>query len=413
MIIIGWMGLMLGVVGFLLLQNHPLSFSGINSTALAQQCLGQREQVLDWLYQFAAPNEGGEKTEKASHKKLQDARKKGQVPKSGDVNSFATLLGAFGLLLFLGPKLLSESQSKMKYYLSNSYQNELVTQHQVLFSDGVSFFLTFMICLFIPIMVIGVAANIAQTGFLFTLEPLKPQLSKLNPISGFKEMFSRKRWFDLLKNILKLLFVTVVTIQYVSKQQALLLSFPYLSLTESLQTFGQIIQGLMQQIVITVGVIATLDFGFQKFDFGKEMRMSKQEVKEEYKQMEGDPTIKGQRRQKQRDLLNGNLTKSVPEATVVVTNPTHFAVALKWEMDGGELPKVVAKGMDLRAQTIKELAKEHDVPMIENRPLARSLYKLVDIDQEIPPELFQAVSQVIAIVIQIQEKKKKKQKYRY
>lgn len=409
MFIIYLMGLMLGVIGFLLLQNQPYAFSSVNP--LDFDTKESIEKVFDWIYQFAASNDSGEKTEKASHKKLQDARKKGQVPKSGDVNNFATLLGAFGLLLFLGPNLLQQGKDRMMYYLSNSYQHELATQHQALFSDGISFFLSIFICFLVPMMVVGVIANIAQTGFILTMEPLKPQLSKLNPINGFKEMFSRKRWFELFKNILKLTVVSVVALQFIGDQQHALMNFSYLTLNQSLASFGTIVQGLMQQIVITVGVIAAVDFGFQRFDFAKDMRMTKQEVKEEYKQMEGDPQIKGQRRQKQRDLLSGNLTATVPEATVVVTNPTHFAVALKWEMDGGELPKVVAKGMDLRAQTIKEIAKEHDVPMIENRPLARSLYKLVDIDKEIPPELFEAVSQVIAIVIRIQEKKKKKYRY--
>lgn len=411
MLIICWMGLLIGVMGVLLLQNPPLSFSTTHVPKLAPFEKEQFQDILDRIYQFAASNEGGEKTEKASHKKLQDARKKGQVPKSGDVNSFATLLGAFVLFLFLGPKLLEKGQAQMIYYLSNSYQSELATQPEFLFLDGVSFFLTFILYLFIPMLVIGVGANVAQTGFLFTMESLKPQFSKLNPVSGFKEMFSRKRWFELLKNSLKLLFVTVLAVQFISKQQGLLMNMSYFSLKQSLATFGTIVQGLMQQMILAVGVIAAIDFGFQKFDFAKEMRMTKQEVKEEYKQMEGDPNIKGQRRQKQRDLLSGNLAKAVPEATVVVTNPTHFAVALKWEREGRELPKVVAKGMDLRAQTIKELAKEHDVPMIENRPLARSLYKLVEVDQEIPPELFQAVSQVIAIVIRMQERKKKKYRY--
>lgn len=404
-------GLLIGCLGVWLMKQPPFQFQWNGANDFVFPLTSAQTSWRDGLFQFAAGNDSGEKTEKASHKKIQDARKKGQVPKSGDINNFATLLGAFGLLLFLGPKFLQEGRLKMSYYLSHSYERELVAQYQTLFLEGVSFFLIYVVGLFLPLMLVGVVANIAQTGFLFTLEPLKPQFSKLNPVSGFKEMFSRKRWFELAKNILKLTVVSAVTLLFLKKQQALLLEFSYLNLMEGLTAFGQITKGLIQQIVVTVGVIAAVDYGFQRFDFSKDMKMTKQEVKEEFKQMEGDPNIKGQRRQKQRELLNGNLTQTVPEATVIVTNPTHFAVALKWEMDSGQLPKVVAKGMDLRAQTIKELAKEHDVPMIENRPLARSLYKLVEVDQDIPPELFEAVSQVIAIVIRMQEKKRKKYRY--
>lgn len=409
MMIMLWIGLVIGV-GCLLLMNETLGLEGAWHHPFEREGSWKKTggEVLKGLYCFAAQSEGGEKTEKASHKKLQDARKKGQVPKSGDVNNFVTLLGAFGLLLFFGSRLIDLGKDKMTYYLANSYQYELLNQPKTLFLDAAMFFLNFVLFLFVPLMILGVSANLAQTGFLFTMEPLKPQFSKLNPISGFKEMFSRKRWFELLKNVLKLTLVTLVSLQFMSKQQGALLNLPYMGFLDVLGRLGTIVQGLMQQILLTIGMIAAADFGFQRFDFSKDMRMTKQEVKDEYKQMEGDPQMKGQRRQRQRDLLAGNLTKAVPEATVIVTNPTHFAVALKWEMDGRELPKVVAKGLDLRAQKIKELAKEHEVPMIENRPLARSLYKLVEVDDVIPPELFEAVSQVLAIVIRMQEKKKRK-----
>jgi len=254
-------------------------------------------------------------------------------------------------------------------------------------------------------MLIGVIGNLMQTGFLTTGDSLKPKFSKLNPINGFKEMFSRKRMLASFKNILLLVIAAFISYMFISNRQQELLSLPYMLYTESLVVLGRTVSNFVIQILLLVVVVATIDYGIQRFEFMKSMKMSKQEVKEEYKQMEGDPFIKGKRRQKQREMSMSRTMAAVGEATVIVTNPTHFAVAIKYVHEEDLIPKVVAKGLDFKAQKIKEVAKEQGVPIIENKPLARTLYQTVEVDQAIPLELYQAVAEILAIVYKLEKNK--------
>lgn len=362
------------------------------------------ETLQSGLMLFASGGE--EKTEKASPKKLKDARKKGQVVKSSDVNNFMMMIASFLVISVFGVYLVNDIQEIMKYFLFNSYDTSLINStSNSLYLLILSFCLKLAIFIFVPLVLMGVVANLMQTGFLFTQETLKFQFNKLNPIKGFQNMFSRQRVLSSLKNIILLIVLGAISYSFILDQQSDLMKLPYMPYSDILATLGQIISQLVTRILTVVAFIAAMDYGIQYVEFMRNLKMTKQEIKEEYKQMEGDPFVKGQRRQKQREMAMSRMAAAVAESTVVVTNPTHFAVALKYVHESDLIPKVMAKGVDFKAQKIKELAKENDVPIIENRPLARALYRDVEINQEIPFELYKAVAEVLAIVYNLEKKK--------
>lgn len=360
------------------------------------------DEGFEGLLFFASGGE--EKTEKASPKKLQDARKKGQVAKSPDVTNFIMIATSFTLMMVFGSLLIEDIKNLMMYFLLNSYEISLVNSKSIA-PIILSFCGKLIIFMFVPMVLAAIVANIAQTGFLLTQEPLKPTFNKLNPINGFKDMFSRKRLLSSLKNIILLLIVSFMSYNFMIEQRYQLMALPYMLYQDSLATLGRIVSGLMIQILGLVAVVAAADYGIQRFEFMRSLKMTKQEIKEEYKQMEGDPFVKGKRRQKQREMAMNRMMAAVPEATVIVTNPTHFAVAIKYEHDVDLIPRVIAKGVDFKAQKIKELAREHEVPIIENKPLARTLYATVEIDHEIPFDLYKAVAEILAIVYRLEKKK--------
>ncbi len=362
------------------------------------------EVLQSGLMLFASGGE--EKTEKASPKKLKDARKKGQVIKSSDVNNFLMMVASFLVMSVFGIYLVNDIQDIMKYFISNSYNTSLINStSNSLYVLILSFCLKLAIFIFVPLVLMGVVANLMQTGFLFTQETLKFQFNKLNPITGFKNMFSRQRVLSSLKNIILLIVLSAISYSFILDKQSDLMKLPYMAYTDILAILGEIISQLVIRILTVVAFIAAMDYGIQYVEFMRNLKMTKQEVKEEYKQMEGDPFVKGKRRQKQREMAMSRMAAAVAESTVVVTNPTHFAVALKYVHESDLIPKVMAKGVDFKAQKIKELAKENGVPIIENKPLARALYRDVEVDQEIPFELYKAVAEVLAIVYNLEKKK--------
>lgn len=362
------------------------------------------DRLQSGLMLFASGGE--EKTEKASPKKLKDARKKGQVVKSADVNNFMMMVASFLVISVFGIYLVNDIQEIMRYFLLNSYDTSLINStSNSLYMLILSLCLKLAIFIFVPLILMGVVANLMQTGFLFTQETLKFQFNKLNPITGFKNMFSRQRVLSSLKNIILLIVLGAISYSFILDKQSDLMKLPYMTYSNILSTLGKIISQLVIRILAVVAFIAAMDYGIQYVEFMRNLKMTKQEVKEEYKQMEGDPFVKGKRRQKQREMAMSRMAAAVSESTVVVTNPTHFAVALKYVHESDLIPKVMAKGMDFKAQKIKELAKENGVPIIENKPLARALYRDVEVDQEIPFELYKAVAEVLAIVYNLEKKK--------
>lgn len=348
----------------------------------------------------------GEKTEKATPKKRQDSRKKGQVLKSPDVTSAIVLLSVFVFLFFFASFLRTEifsffSVTFTKYMLIETLSIDTAI---IIYKD----MLLEMAMVLLPIMLVAVvaavAANYFQFGLLFTTEPLKFDLKKIDPIKGLKRIFSLKAIIELLKSILKISFIGSVTtlILWMNLEQVLSLSFK--KAWDTLSTVGWLTgtMGIAASCVLLF--ISILDFFYQKYDYEKNLKMSKQDIKDEHKNSDGDPIIKSRIRQRQREMAMRRMMQEIPTADVVITNPTHFAIALKYDDESMDAPTVVAKGVDFVAQKIKLIAKENNVVMVENRPLARSMYDQVEVGQRIPDEFFKAVAEVLAYVYRIKQK---------
>ncbi|WP_409305439.1 flagellar biosynthesis protein FlhB [Peribacillus sp. SCS-155] len=353
---------------------------------------------MKWI-QLDLQHFAGEKTEKATPKKRQDAKKKGQVAKSQDVNTAIVLLAVFMLLSLIGPYM----KDAILGMFIESFQGQMLTTltedtTQTLFLDV--FKKTGL--LLAPVMgvalVAGVAANFMQIGFMFSTEAIQFKLEKIDPIKGFKRIFSMRAIVELLKSILKISLVGLVTFLVIWQRMDEIMTLSQKSVAAAL--------AILADITVKVGLYASavllflslLDFLYQKYDFEKSIRMSKQDIKDEYKNIEGDPLIKSKIKQKQREMAMQRMMQEVPKADVVITNPTHFAIALKYEDGKLDAPYVVAKGVDYVAQKIKYVAKENDVVMVENRPLARALYDQTEIGQAIPEEFFKAVAEILAFV---------------
>lgn len=348
-----------------------------------------------------------DKTEEATPKKKQDARKKGQVAKSKDVGLAITMIACTIIIIALSSFLVARIRELMIYYLGNSYSIEVTEKSlQSINLNVVSRFLLISLPFIIPIMLFGVIASIIQTGFMLTGEPLKPSLGKLNPIKGFKNMFSKKNAVDLLKNLLVVTIVSWVGFTYFRDNYSEVMQISNLYPPEMGNVTKSLVVGIFTRISIVLVVLAAIDYLMQYKFHNDELKMTKQEIKEEYKQMEGDPQIKSKIKQKQREMSQKRMMQAVGDATVVITNPTHIAVAIKYEDGNMEAPKLVAKGADNIAIKIKELAKEGNVPIIENKPLARMIYEKVELDQDIPQDMYQAVAEVLVVILKMKKKKK-------
>lgn len=353
---------------------------------------------------ISASNDSGDKTEKPTPKKLQDAKKKGQVAKSKELSSALTLLAATLVIAILSGFLLNTLRGSMKMYLS-SYLNFQLSEESIvgLLIKIIIDILKIFIPVAVPIMLIGVIANVMQIGFIHTTDPLKPQFSKLNPINGFKRMFSIRSLVDLVKNLCIVSIVGYIGYKFVIDNYYSLLNFGNYRTGIILTELAGLIIDVFVKVGIALLIIGCIDFLYQKFQHNKDLKMTKQEIKEEYKQQEGDPVVKGKRRQKQREMAMRRMMQSVPDATVVITNPTHIAVALKYEENSGKAPIVVAKGSDSVALKIKEKAIENNVPIIENKPLARLMFKEVELDKEIPFDMYKAVAEILVLVYKMKK----------
>lgn len=346
-----------------------------------------------------------DKTEDPTEKKLSDARKKGQVAKSKDVNLAFTLLASTLVLALIG----GFSGKNMLSMLSNSLGKALNTKlsYGVLMNIYMTMAIKLaliLLPLILPIMVMGIVGNFAQTGFLNSTEPLKPQLSRINPISGFKRIFSTRTFMALIKDLAVVIVPVYIGYKFVMDNYDNIMSISSLDINQVIPSFGSLIVSIFIKITVFMILVAAIDFFYQKFTYKKDLKMTKQEIKEEYKQQEGDPQIKSKIRQKQRELSSARMMQKVPDATVVITNPTHVAVALKYEEGDGNAPILIAKGLDRIALKIKEVAKENDIPMVENKPLARLIYEKVDLDSEIPADMYQAVAEILALVYKLKRK---------
>ncbi len=346
-----------------------------------------------------------EKTEEATPKKKQETRKKGQVAKSTDLNAaltiFILVLTLFWIRGYYGEKI--------KGFIVHIYAEELtkeLTHGQLTYILKIfmtTFFET-VAPVFVIAVIIGISANMAQVGFKITPESIKPKLSHLNPIEGFKRIFSKKALVEMTKAILKVMIVGFAVFIIVSNHFDNMLFM----VDMGMEGISDLIANVLFQVAIGAAlvfiVVAILDITYQKWEFKQRIKMTKHEVKQEYKQTEGDPLIKSKVREKQRKMAMSRMMTQVPEATVVVTNPTHLAIALKYEDGVTDAPVVLAKGAGYVALRIIELAKESGIPVIENKPAAWSLYETVEIGQEIPFELYQLVAEILAALYRLKNK---------
>lgn len=345
-----------------------------------------------------------DKTEEPTAKKLQDARKKGQVAKSVDLTSGIILLGVTIVFTLLGNYYYNGGRlmiiDSLKYLKTEDLTNgDLMSIFIQMLKNG----LTASLPVILTVMLLGVVGNIAQSGFILTSESIKPKLDKINPIQGFKRIFSRRSLVELIKSIAKIALISYIAFNFVKGKINEILKTSDLNANGIYPFVKSIIDSQLVRLVIVMLIIGIGDFIFQKRQYKRDLRMTKQEIKEEYKQSEGDPNIKSKIKQKQKEIAMRRMMHEVPKATVVVTNPTHYAVAIRYEKNEGSAPKVVAKGADIVAQRIKTLAKENKVPVIENKHLARTLFARVEIDEEVPVELYQAVAEIIAYVYSLKK----------
>ncbi len=345
-----------------------------------------------------------EKTEEATPKRKSDARNKGQVAKSVEINSAFIILAAFLALKVISPLIYLELSNYMRSMFSTLFRSDFtITEAHVLFIDFAIIFLKAALPVMMVILIISLAANMIQVGFHFTLEPIMPKLEKLNPLTGFQRLFSKRSLVELVKSFIKIGVVGYFIYQFILKETMELPKLINLELIESLQLAGGLILELAFQIGAVILVLAVIDYFYQWWQHNESLKMSKQEIKEEFKQSEGNPQIKGKIKERQRAMAMQRMMQEIPKASVVVTNPTHYAVALKYEKDM-TAPVVVAKGQDFLAQRIKEAAKKHGVAIVENKPLARSLYSATDICEAVPPELYQAIAEVLAYVYRLKKR---------
>lgn len=349
----------------------------------------------------------GEKTEQPTPKKKKDAREKGNVLQSKEVNSAFVLLAVFIMInlfaTFIGITLKNTTAYIYEQYLFVDYIFSIKNLQNLLISSMINFFII-LAPIAVTSLIIGVIASYLQVGVLFTTKPLNIDINKLNPIEGFKRMFSMKSIMETLKGFIRIVFVGYISYSYIKNQINFILNSIGMDIIKILKLLLKMSTSIGIRLGMVLAVLATLDYFYQRYDYNKKLKMSKQEIKEEYKQTEGNPQIKSKIKEKQREMSMRRMMQDVPKADVIITNPTHFAVAIEYNSQEFDAPKVIAKGKELIAKNIKKIAQENDITIVENKPLARTLYDSVEIGQFVPPELYQAVAEVLAYVYRINNK---------
>jgi len=351
-----------------------------------------------------AEEDKASKTEDPTERRISDARKKGNVANSREVANFAVLLGAAIFIMAILPWSAEHLATRLSNFLARAHVFTLEADAMpVAFRET---FMTVAPYVAVPValfMVMGFVAQISQVGLLFTTEPLTPKLNKISPISGIKRIFSIKQIVEILKGIVKITFVGIIA-YYVMRP---IVQDPYHYVDQdilfTLHDLHRLLIALIVGVLLMMTAITAIDLVFTRYKYKEDLRMTKQEIKDEHKSTEGDPQVKARIRNLRVQRSRKRMMQAVPTADVVVTNPTHFAVALKYEMEKMAAPRLVAKGQDHLALRIRALAEENDVPLVENPPLARALYAAVDLDQEIPPEHYQAVAEVIGYVMRLKK----------
>jgi flagellar biosynthesis protein FlhB len=354
---------------------------------------------------MADEQDESQKTEDPTRKRFEEAEERGQVASSREANHFLLLVALTFVLGWMGPNLLNRTQSSLSKFIERP---ETLTVSE----RGIGAMLTDVVqsaggILFIPFVIFicaVFASSFIQNNFVLSLEPIIPKLEKISPMKGFSRLFSMRSFVEFLKSIIKIVITGVVAwyavlpyFSHVEKlpQSTIFGMLSYLSLTTQRMLIG---------ICIVMFFLALMDYLYQRYQYIKSLRMTKQEIKDEYKQQEGDPHVKHRLRQIRMERARKRMMAAVPTADVIVTNPTHYSIALKYDSASMQAPRVVAKGLDNIALRIREVAREHDIPLVENPPLAQALYATVEIDQEVPAEHYKAVAEVITYVYRLKGK---------
>ena len=349
--------------------------------------------------------DSSEKTEEPTQRRQEESRKKGQVAKSAELSSVFVILAAFMALKTAGPHVYEKLTGYMRHIFSEaSVRGDFTIQSvHVIILDAGMLFLEIVLPIMLSVLAVSVTVGFLQVGFMFSPETIMPQFSRINPISGLGRIFSKRSLVELVKSLVKIVVVVYFIYRFVMKETIRIPALMQSELTESFVVIANLVFDLAMQIALILLVLAILDYGYQWWEHMQNLKMSKQEVKEEMKQTEGNPQVKSKIREKQRAMAMRRMMQEVPKADVVVTNPTHFAVALKYET-GMEAPVVVAKGADFIAQRIREIAKANDVVIVENKPLAQALFRTAEIGEGIPADHYKAVAEVLAYVYRLKRK---------
>lgn len=356
------------------------------------------------LNQFDLQLFNGEKTEEATPKRKAEAKQKGQVAKSSEISSVFVIMAAFYTLKLLGATMYTELATFTTGIFSSLATSDLtINSVQILFLNLGLVIAKTVLPILLIIMVISIVINYMQVGVVFSTEVLMPDFNKINPLSGFQRLFSKRSIVELVKAIFKVSIIGYFIYRFAVLQTGDIPKLINMELVDSLKLAGSLLIDLAFQIIAVMLILAVFDYIYQWWEHNQSLKMSKEEVKEEFKQTEGNPQIKGKIKEKQRAMAMRRMMQEIPKADVIVTNPTHLAIALKYEKNMSA-PVVLAKGQDFLAERIKQVARENKVVIVENKPLARALYPVVQIGDTIPAELYQAVAEVLAYVYRLKKR---------
>ena len=351
-----------------------------------------------------ADNGGQEKTEQPTSKRRKDARQEGNLFQSRDVVTVVVLFGVFYMIRIMLPLIYETARDCMLHYFSQVGAEDPLTAAPQIYVYMVVALIKCALPLLLTALVLGIIAHGVQTRFNFTFKPLRPKFSKLNPINGIKKMFGVKKLVDLAKNLIKIVLLIVLLYNLLRDDLIEVARMINMEVYVSAAHMLQLVFDLVVRVSIAFTVVAFFDFLYQRWDYENNLKMTKQEVKDEYKMTEGNPEIKGRIRRIQRQMAMSRMMQKVPEADVIVRNPTHFAVAIRYDPEKNGAPVVLAKGQDMVALRIIRVGEESGVFIVENRPLARALYESCELDREIPAEFYGAVAEILVYFYRVSHK---------
>jgi flagellar biosynthetic protein FlhB len=348
---------------------------------------------------MAEKDEGQERTEQGTPKRKEEAREKGRVARSREVSSVAGLAACLIYFYFNATVLLEKITAIMTSTFRSAGRVTIsIDNVQILMVSLLFKVFVILMPIFIVVFIVGVFANVIQVGVLFSPSAIQPELSKIDPLKGFQRLFSMNSFVELIKNILKMLIIGIVSYLVISDEISGFLPLAEQTAWEILIYLGKITFKILLTTCWVLIILAILDYVYQRWEYEKGLRMSRQEIKEEFKNSDGDPAIRARIKRLQREMSRKRMMAAVPKADVIITNPTHLAVAIRYDQDTGIAPCVVAKGSGFIAEKIRKLGMEKNIPIVENKPLAQVLYKMVQLDETIPENLYRSVAEVLAFV---------------